>query len=167
MTSEVYDKCHLYRRDYLTSQSRRKYDLIIGNPPYFEISNMKQRTPDRLDRYKKDFKAICQGRTNIYSLFLYKSIQKLKKNGLLVFVIPNSIRTSATLQKLRNYIYQECVILEIQDCGAFSDMTQQDVCIFVCRKKKNKSEPQINIYTQRGDMLFLNPLWKQPSVLMI
>lgn len=85
----------------------KKYDLIIGNPPYFELAK------DVKMSINDDFKDIVSGRTNIYSLFIFKSIKLLKKNGQLIFIIPKTILSGKYFSKLREYIHKHCYILDI------------------------------------------------------
>lgn len=85
----------------------KKYDLIIGNPPYFEI------TKETRIEVTTQFKEILNGRTNIYSLFIYKSIKLLKPNGRLIFIIPKTILSGKYFSKLRTFIHTHCNILDI------------------------------------------------------
>lgn len=85
----------------------KRYDLIIGNPPYFEI------TKEMRNSISDEFKEIISGRTNIYSLFIYKCIKLLKPKGQLVFIIPKTILSGKYFSKLRMFIHQNCNILDI------------------------------------------------------
>jgi adenine-specific DNA-methyltransferase len=85
----------------------KRYDLIIGNPPYFEI------TKEMRNSISDEFKEIISGRTNIYSLFIYKCIKLLKPKGQLVFIIPKTILSGKYFSKLRTFIHQNCNILDI------------------------------------------------------
>lgn len=89
--------------------NKKRYDLIIGNPPYFEITK-ENRT---LEVIIKNFKEILSGRTNIYSLFIYKCIKLLKPNGKLIFIIPKTILSGKYFSKLRIFIHKNCNILDI------------------------------------------------------
>ena len=40
---------------------------------------------------RKDYNQIISGRLNIYSIFIYKSINLLKQNGILSFVLSSSL----------------------------------------------------------------------------
>ena len=108
----------LYKQDFLTWKTDKKFDLIIGNPPYFEMElNSEQ---------KKHFKDIISGRVNIYSLFIFQSIQMLKPNGKLIFVIPTSLLSGKYFEKLRYYINRTCNIDDIITLGSkdFEDALQ-------------------------------------------
>lgn len=99
---------HLINADFLKFDFKEKrYDLIIGNPPYFEI------TKEIRTSISQEFKEIISGRTNIYSLFIYKCIKLLKPKGQLVFIIPKTILSGKYFSKLRTFIHQNCNILDI------------------------------------------------------
>jgi len=99
---------HLINADFLKHDFKEKrYDLIIGNPPYFEI------TKEMRNSISDEFKEIISGRTNIYSLFIYKCIKLLKPKGQLVFIIPKTILSGKYFSKLRTFIHQNCNILDI------------------------------------------------------
>lgn len=93
------------RGDFLKEEFEEKYDLIVGNPPYFEM---------KLDSEQRDFfKEIICGRANIYALFIYRSIQLLRDGGELRFIIPRTILSGKYFSKLREYIHMTCEVIDI------------------------------------------------------
>lgn len=101
---------HMMNADFLKFDFKEKrYDLIIGNPPYFEIT--KEIRTSISDEFKEI--VVGSGRINIYSLFIYKCIKLLKPKGQLVFIIPKTILSGKYFSKLRMYIHQNCNILDI------------------------------------------------------
>jgi adenine-specific DNA-methyltransferase len=108
----------LFNSDFLNWKTEKLYDLIVGNPPYFELTITKEQ--------KEEFKEIVSGRVNIYSLFIYKCINILKPDGKLIFVIPTSLLSSKYFEKLRYYIHKTCVIEDIIILGSkdFKDALQ-------------------------------------------
>ena len=77
----------------IASNFPREYDVIVGNPPYFNL---------KLDEIKKkypneNFGAVATGRTNIASLFLKKYVDSLKNDGYLGFVFPRALPHSDCL----------------------------------------------------------------------
>ena len=85
------DNIKIINNDYLTSSVNDKYDLIIGNPPYFVTKN-------------KLYNEYYTGRPNIYIQFIIHSLLKLNTNGILCFVIPLTLLSSKYYEKTRNFI---------------------------------------------------------------
>jgi adenine-specific DNA-methyltransferase len=132
--------------DFLSSlENGDKFDLIVGNPPYFET----------LDYDKNKFSGITCGRVNIYSLFIKKSIDLLNKGGYLAFVLPVSMNTGKYFSKLREYILETCSIvhIEIFKPDLFED-AQQEVQILILRKKKTKHKSSKYVFSHNGIVVF-------------
>lgn len=77
----------LSNKDYLLSDWNTKYDAIICNPPYLKFHNFENK-----DEYIKQIQTrldiSLNGFTNIYSLFIIKSIHQLKLNGRVAYIVP-------------------------------------------------------------------------------
>ena len=95
----------IIKNDFLKMKDENKYDLIIGNPPYFEIK--------KSDIDKTVFNEVMCGRTNVYTLFIYKSITMLKEGGELRFIIPQTFLSGKYFSKIRAYIGKHCRIIDI------------------------------------------------------
>ena len=67
-----YKNVELIKKDYISYEATNKYDLIIGNPPYYVMK--KSDTPN-------DYHDYFDGRPNIFILFIIKSLPYLKSNG--------------------------------------------------------------------------------------
>jgi DNA (cytosine-5)-methyltransferase 1 len=72
---------NLIKNDFLKWNSDIKFDLIIGNPPYFVMKK---------DNVNKDYYKYFEGRPNIYILFIIHSLSMLNDNGILLFVLPSN-----------------------------------------------------------------------------
>jgi adenine-specific DNA-methyltransferase len=100
-----YKNVEITKGNFLEAAFDEKFDLIVGNPPYFEMS---------LDnKQREEFEEIICGRANIYGLFIYKSIQLLKEGGELRFIIPRTILSGKYFCKLREYIHKNCDVIDI------------------------------------------------------
>ena len=121
------ENVNLINTDYLTFNPGTKYDLIIGNPPFYV---MKKEAVD------KKYWGFFDGRPNIFILFIIKSLELLKENGVLSFILPKNFLNCLYYDKTRKYLASMCEILYILDCkeGKFID-TQQETIIFVAQNR--------------------------------
>lgn len=144
----------LLNQDFLTWNTEDKFDLIVGNPPYFSKNNLN-------NQEKKTFKEIITGRVNIYSLFIYKCIGMLKPSGKLIFVIPTSLLSSKYFEKLRYYIHKTCDIEEIDILGSkdFKDALQSTM-IFKIKKLDEKTKPTTNYVIEFPNTIVFTPKYK-------
>lgn len=122
------DKIKLYNENYLTYSSEEKYDLIIGNPPYFVMSK-----DDVEDKYYTYF----DGRPNIFILFIIKSLQLLNEGGILSFVLPKNFLNCLYYDKTRKHIYDNFVIIDIIECNDTYLETAQETIIIIIQKNNN------------------------------
>lgn len=124
----------IINQDYLTYDAGMKYDLIIGNPPYFV---MKKDTIDK--KYHEYF----DGRPNIFILFIIKSLGMLSENGLLSFILPKNFLNCLYYDKTRKYINDYFTIVNIIECvDDYIDTKQETIIIIIQRvvqhvKKQN------------------------------
>ena len=146
-----FPSCRILEQNFLEMDHEPQYDFVIGNPPYFEYLKR-----DMSDTIASKFKSILKGRPNIYSLFIKASIDSLKEGGKLVFVVPLSMNNGDHFSKLRDYIIENCNILNIEkfDSKKFKD-AQQEVQIIVFEKLQNGEKNDGNfIFQHEGIRIF-------------
>lgn len=73
----------------------KKYNFVIGNPPYMKISKS---TPEA-----KAMSDVCYGAPNMYFIFAAMGIFNLKENGEMVYIIPRSWTSGAYFKRFREY----------------------------------------------------------------
>lgn len=143
------DNVSLYNTDFLRFEVEQKYDLIIGNPPYFVLkkTNVEPRYHDFFD-----------GRPNIFILFILKSLKLLNPNGILSFVLPRNFLNCAYYDKTRKYLSEHYTLLNIMNCNdSFMD-TNQATIIVIFQNKKDKTDSNdkyilnINDFTIFGEI---------------
>jgi len=131
------NKIELIKNDFLIWNSKIKYDLIIGNPPYFVIKK---------NSINKNYYKYFDGRPNIYIIFIIHSIFMLNNNGILLFVLPVNFINCLYYNELRKYIYSNYKIINIIDCKDDQYLeTEQDTIIFVIQKIETKKEDKMNL----------------------
>lgn len=81
-------------KDYLKSNFKERFDGIICNPPYKTFKEFARKSHSiTLIEERLDLK--LSGRTNLYALFLLKSLSQLKQNGRCAYLIPYEFLTNA------------------------------------------------------------------------
>ena len=132
------DKINIIHHNYLEYQPNIKYDLIIGNPPFFVISK---------DKVNEEYYQYFDGRPNIFILFIIKSLSMLEDNGILSFVLPKNFLNCLYYNKTRQYIYQHYNIIKIIECkydntrNRYLDTKQETIILIL---QNNKSNRKIN-----------------------
>ncbi len=101
----------LHLEDYLYNDWDNKYDRIICNPPYFKFHDYEN--TKTLNEIKKRLNLRLTGFTNIYTLFLLKSIHQLNKNGRIAYIIPSEFLNSDYGKKIKEYLIKSNILRHI------------------------------------------------------
>jgi len=86
------EKLNLLLEDYMYNDCCCKYDGIICNPPYFKFHDYDNK--NILKEIESKLRCKLSGFTNLYTLFLLKSIHQLKPNGRCAYIIPSEFLNS-------------------------------------------------------------------------
>lgn len=76
----------------------RKYDVVVTNPPYMATSNMST----KLLKYIKDY--YTKNRTDLFAIFIQKSIEMTKTNGFIGMITQHSWMFLSSYEELRKTI---------------------------------------------------------------
>ncbi len=128
----------LHLEDYMFNDWNNKYDGIICNPPYFKFHDYDNKTI--LNEIENRLKIKLNGFTNLYTLFLLKSINQLKSNGRLAYIIPSEFLNSdyGKLVKsalIKNKVLRHIVVFDFEE-NVFDDALTT-ACILLCSNDKN------------------------------
>ncbi|MDR0660371.1 MAG: Eco57I restriction-modification methylase domain-containing protein [Prevotellaceae bacterium] len=82
----------MYLKDYIYNDWENKYDGIICNPPYFKFHDYDNKSA--LKEIENRTKVKLNGSTNLYTLFLLKSVVRLNPNGRIAYIIPSEFLNS-------------------------------------------------------------------------
>ena len=86
----------LEKRSALDAWDGEQFDLVIGNPPYFQF----RPGPALKERYA----GVISGRANIFAFFFQAGLEVLKPGGQLAFIVPPSLNSGAYFEALREHI---------------------------------------------------------------
>jgi len=136
----------------LTKKELMKFDVVVGNPPYFIIAKKPKRnktqrlkrshktyiSDDLFKEYNKYYSSKVK-QINIFNLFIEQGINSLDNNGYLGFIVPDIILTGQTSQKIREFILNTCAIKHIIKINGhvFNDGGISNVIIIL---EKNEDE---------------------------
>jgi type I restriction-modification system DNA methylase subunit len=110
------------------------FDVVIGNPPHGAKLTKEERS-FFADNYK-----VAKSYKNTASLFIERSTQLLRSDGILGLVIPKSLTFSQKWSIVREFILANLKIIEIVDISkAFSDVLLEQI-ILLCQKKQEEIE---------------------------
>lgn len=87
-----------------------KMGLIIGNPPYVRIHNIK-------DTKFKNFHFASSGMADLYLVFFEIAFNLLEKNGEIIFITPNSWFNSLAARNMRKFISTQKSLKNLIDLG--------------------------------------------------
>jgi len=145
ISKKVVPKAKFETIDSLTKNIKNEFNIVVGNPPYFEF------TPSKEIRNK--YKEVVNGRVNIFNLFIKLGLDLIKENGYLAYVVPPSMNNGAYFNKLREYIikYSNIEYLSIIKSPKLFHQAQQTVMPLILKKTKNKGH---YIFKKNGITLF-------------
>lgn len=89
----------IVNEDFL-ARSRRRFDYVIGNPPYVPITRL---SVEEKTRYRTEYDT-ARGRFDLYLLFFEQSLRLLRPGGRLVFITPEKFLYVNTAEPLRRIL---------------------------------------------------------------
>jgi adenine-specific DNA-methyltransferase len=128
---EIVPKGQILTLNTLTHETKEKFDFIIGNPPYFELTPAKD--------IKIKYAPVINGRANIFSFFIKLGLDLLVDGGYLAYIVPPSMNNGAYFTKLRQYITSKSNIekLIILDGSDLFHHALQSTMILILKKSLN------------------------------
>lgn len=123
--------------DFLLHKFDNKYDLVVGNPPFFKL----KQKDSLLDVYRKN--AINGDTTNICSFFLEKALLISKHTGI---IFPKFLLNTPEFQKTRDMLCQKHIpcIIDFGEKG-FKGVLIETIGIFISPNKKKKETLIVNV----------------------
>ncbi|GAG79804.1 unnamed protein product, partial [marine sediment metagenome] len=136
---------NIHCKNALDFSGNRKFDYIVGNPPYLFIRDIPEEQKSIIE--SGDFQ-LNKGQYDYYQIFIEIGIKLLKNNGLFGYIIPDSLLALSNRAILRKYIYDNTKIKEIYHIGPKFDEPIVSNIILILQKEdelKIREENFINI----------------------
>lgn len=121
-------------------EPERRFDAIIGNPPYGRVFRPSKEV---LTRFAP---VITDGYVNLYALFIEHAIRWVRPGGIICLIVPTSFIGGPYFGALRKRMLQSTQIQRIDPIDKRSDVfldVLYDVCNLVLKKKKGGERPTL------------------------
>jgi type I restriction-modification system DNA methylase subunit len=122
------------------------FDCVIGNPPYVQ--------PNLLDTESQKYLfGKYSANTDLYSIFIERSLKILKENYSLGFIIPSLFIKGVRYEKLRDIINKNCLNIEIKEYGdGVFENVKMPTCVITLIKGKSKKTK--NFFINNNETIF-------------
>lgn len=138
---------HFCNADFLLDDSGnhiRKYDLIIGNPPYISYYSRESQvdTSEYKSKLKNRYGKTAGGSLNTFLHFIIRGIELLKDGGVLCFIIPDKLLWNRRYEVTRDYILNNASPMMIIKAGenVFKGATVGSVIILLKKGRESESD---------------------------
>lgn len=143
----------LTKQDYITSPWEDRYDAIICNPPYFKFHDYNN--DELVPIVNKHLNSKLSLFTNIYPLFLMKSISQLNEGGRCAYIIPSEFLNSDYGVEVKRYLLKlnvqlHFIVIDFEQ-NVFNDATTT-ACIVLCQNKPSQGHVRFS-YVKRIEEL--------------
>jgi len=115
------------------------FDVVIGNPPYitFALGKKQDFQSKDIEYYKDMFPLSSAYKVSSYLIFIEQSLKLISKNGLLSFIVPNTLYTNYFYANFREYLIDNFSIHKLLNLPyeVFEDADTGGSAIFIFGKQ--------------------------------
>lgn len=134
---KMFPEYRIINGDFL--RHRGRYDAIIGNPPYIKLSELPR------DLMEEAVRIIGCTQGNLYYAFILKAVELLRDRGVLVFIVPSSLRGNTYARVVRERLLRSGSITRayiFMDEDLFADASQN---VMIFRFEKGVWNPIVTV----------------------
>ena len=130
--------CWFRCEDFLLHDFQKRFDVVIGNPPYIRFDNI---APEKQRAYKARYDTFSE-RCDIYVPFFERSLSLLSPRGVLSFICTNRFVRSSYGRRLRRMIsdsYHVALYLNMEHTQPFETEVSAYPAIYVIDRHIGKN----------------------------
>ncbi len=116
------------------------FDVIIGNPPYISIQDLRASSSSIVEYYKEKYSTARNNSFDIYIVFIQLSTQLIGNSGFITLILPNKFFSTDYGQPVRNFLVENKWLDKIVDFEHFQVFS--DASIYTCILILNKSRSE-------------------------
>lgn len=136
-------KWNINNMDYLKYITKRKFEFIVGNPPFIMYQEISVENREFL---KTTFSSCAVGKFDYCYAFIEKSISELSKTGRMSYIIPNSIFKNVFGKRIRELMRSALVeIYDYKESSIFGNDILTSPAI-ICLNNNNQENSMITYY---------------------
>lgn len=138
--------------DYINTCTRR-YQLIIGNPPYVSLKNMEKPTIEKGRTLFQSEGISLSVMQNLWCAFLVGAVKLLEQNGTIFFVLPMEFLQVQYAEKLRLYLENKFNLIKIFtfETDTFPDIEQKTCLVYLSNRENETPYIEYHQYHSPGD----------------
>jgi len=129
----------LKEQEEIDAIKNKKFDFVVGNPPYVRVQLLDKKTRDYLT---KNYKS-AYSNFDLYVVFIERGLEWLNQNGKLGFITSNQFMIREYGKMLRKFILENCKIIHIIDFARtriFQDVTNYPTIIIFEKSKATSNK---------------------------
>ncbi len=156
------DKAFKWEEEFSGIMRNGGFDVVIGNPPYVfareKISQIEK------EYFSKEYDS-SEYQVNTFVLFTEKAIKSIKNNGMLGFIIPNSILKISSISKLRKIMIDKGSIETIVQLFGYSFENVNVETVVIIYKKGIALTEKVNVLNVNNEVDLLESNYRKIATL--
>jgi len=150
---DSFSNVSLNLEDYMYNDWKNKYDGIICNPPYLKFHDYDNK--QILQEVENKLKFKFNGFTNLYTLFLLKSLFQLNQDGRAAYIIPSEFLNSDYGKLIKEYLLKtktlrHLFVIDFKE-NVFDD-AMTTASILLLANDENNSKINISTIDSKSDL---------------
>ncbi|HBU3437221.1 TPA: N-6 DNA methylase [Klebsiella pneumoniae] len=133
------EKIRVINSDFLYYESTKKFDVIVGNPPYISKKHL---TRNQIERCREILSAASipsLADKNIWTSFIVRCTSMLEDNGVMALVLPFDLLQVKFGSYIQSYLTSNFSRIEIYTSNKLAfDMAEQDTIILIAFKNSKR-----------------------------
>lgn len=143
--------------DFLSYPFKKKFDLIIGNPPYVHFNQL----PANIKKALKKILGTSEG--DIYYAFILRSIQLIREGGELIYIVPYHFFYNTYAKVVREMIIKNGkleVVIDLDEVKLFSGESPETIIFKFKKGKFNLKREKIKVLMVKQKNVDLVEIYK-------